>query len=101
MTVPIPPPNTRRPPPPDPRASSTLSLSLLPCQSIYLLSSHAIHSRLVTSALDACSRFTGRWVLIVSQVCSFVKPSLTGITLEEVADFLEKRGALSYRAKQI
>jgi 23S rRNA (adenine2503-C2)-methyltransferase len=30
-----------------------------------------------------------------------VKPSLTGIVLEELADFLEKRGAASYRAKQI
>jgi 23S rRNA (adenine2503-C2)-methyltransferase len=30
-----------------------------------------------------------------------VKPSLTGIILEELAAFLEKRGALSYRAKQI
>ena len=30
-----------------------------------------------------------------------MKPSLTGIILEEVADFLEKRGAPSYRAKQI
>jgi 23S rRNA (adenine2503-C2)-methyltransferase len=30
-----------------------------------------------------------------------VKPSLTGIILEELADFLGKRGAASYRAKQI
>jgi 23S rRNA (adenine2503-C2)-methyltransferase len=30
-----------------------------------------------------------------------VKPSLTGIILEELADFLEKSGAASYRAKQI
>jgi 23S rRNA (adenine2503-C2)-methyltransferase len=30
-----------------------------------------------------------------------VKASLTGIILEELADFLEKRGAPSYRAKQI
>jgi 23S rRNA (adenine2503-C2)-methyltransferase len=30
-----------------------------------------------------------------------VKPSLTGIILEELADFLEKRDAASYRAKQI
>jgi 23S rRNA (adenine2503-C2)-methyltransferase len=30
-----------------------------------------------------------------------VKPSLTGIILEELVDFLEKRGAPSYRAKQI
>jgi 23S rRNA (adenine2503-C2)-methyltransferase len=30
-----------------------------------------------------------------------VKPALTGIILEELADFLEKRGAASYRAKQI
>jgi 23S rRNA (adenine2503-C2)-methyltransferase len=30
-----------------------------------------------------------------------VKPSLTGIILEELADFLEKRSAPSYRAKQI
>ena len=30
-----------------------------------------------------------------------MKPSLTGITLEELADFLTKRGAPSYRAKQI
>jgi len=30
-----------------------------------------------------------------------VNPSLTGIVLEELADFLEKRGAPSYRAKQI
>jgi 23S rRNA (adenine2503-C2)-methyltransferase len=30
-----------------------------------------------------------------------VKPSLTGIVLEELADFLEKRGAPSYRAKQV
>jgi len=30
-----------------------------------------------------------------------VKPSLTGIVLEELADFLCARGAASYRAKQI
>jgi 23S rRNA (adenine2503-C2)-methyltransferase len=30
-----------------------------------------------------------------------VKPLLTGIVLEELAEFLEKRGATSYRAKQI
>jgi 23S rRNA (adenine2503-C2)-methyltransferase len=30
-----------------------------------------------------------------------VNPSLTGIILDELADFLEKRGAPSYRAKQI
>ena len=30
-----------------------------------------------------------------------MKPSLTGITLEELVDFLEKRGAAYYRAKQI
>jgi 23S rRNA (adenine2503-C2)-methyltransferase len=30
-----------------------------------------------------------------------VKPSLTGIILEELADFLRERGAPSYRAKQI
>ena len=30
-----------------------------------------------------------------------MNPSCTGITLEELADFLEKRGAASYRAKQI
>jgi 23S rRNA (adenine2503-C2)-methyltransferase len=30
-----------------------------------------------------------------------VNPSLTGIILEELADFLQKRGAPSYRAKQI
>ena len=30
-----------------------------------------------------------------------MNPSLTGIILEELADFLEKRGAPSYRAKQI
>ena len=30
-----------------------------------------------------------------------MKPELTGITLEELADFLEKRGAASYRAKQV
>jgi 23S rRNA (adenine2503-C2)-methyltransferase len=30
-----------------------------------------------------------------------VKPSLTGIILEELADFLKKRGVPSYRAKQI
>ena len=39
--------------------------------------------------------------MTVSQVCSFVKPSLTGITLEEAVDFLEKRGAPSYRARQV
>src|SRR5215475_11851655 len=49
-----------------------------------------------SSALDV-----GRWALTVSQVCSFVKPSLAGITLEELADFLGKRGAASYRAKQV
>src|SRR5215475_10675246 len=49
-----------------------------------------------SSALDV-----GRWALTVSQVCSFVKPSLAGITLEELADFLGKRGAASYRARQI
>src|SRR6476646_6173990 len=46
MTVPIPPPITRRPPP-DPRASSTFSLSLCPCQSIYIVSLHAMHLRLL------------------------------------------------------
>jgi len=30
-----------------------------------------------------------------------VKPSLTGIILEELTDFLQKRGAASYRAKQV
>ena len=30
-----------------------------------------------------------------------MNPSLTGIILEELADFLQKRGAPSYRAKQI
>jgi adenine C2-methylase RlmN of 23S rRNA A2503 and tRNA A37 len=30
-----------------------------------------------------------------------VKPSLTGIILDELADFLQERGAASYRAKQI
>ena len=30
-----------------------------------------------------------------------MNPAFTGITLEELADFLEKRGAPSYRAKQI
>ncbi len=30
-----------------------------------------------------------------------MKPSLTGIILEELADFLRERGAPSYRAKQI
>jgi 23S rRNA (adenine2503-C2)-methyltransferase len=30
-----------------------------------------------------------------------VKSSLTGIILDELADFLEKRGTPSYRAKQI
>jgi 23S rRNA (adenine2503-C2)-methyltransferase len=30
-----------------------------------------------------------------------VKPLLTGIILEELADFLEKRGAVSYRARQV
>ncbi|MGE5215054.1 MAG: 23S rRNA (adenine(2503)-C(2))-methyltransferase RlmN [Nitrospirota bacterium] len=30
-----------------------------------------------------------------------MKPSFTGIILEELADFLQKRGAASYRAKQI
>ena len=30
-----------------------------------------------------------------------MKPALTGIVLEELADFLQKRGAPSYRAKQI
>lgn len=30
-----------------------------------------------------------------------MKPALTGIILEELADFLQKRGAPSYRAKQI
>src|SRR5215208_388993 len=36
MTVPIPQPSTMPPPPPDPRASSTFSLSLLPCPRFYL-----------------------------------------------------------------
>jgi 23S rRNA (adenine2503-C2)-methyltransferase len=30
-----------------------------------------------------------------------VKPSFTGIVLEELANFLRERGAASYRAKQI
>ena len=57
-TVPIPPPNTRRPPP-DPRASSTFSLSLLPCQSIYPVSVHGIHSRLLNGA-DGISDIEGK-----------------------------------------
>src|SRR5207247_11321694 len=32
---------------------------------------------------------------------AFVKPELNGMTLEELADFLEKRCAPSYRAKQV
>src|SRR4029077_3247513 len=98
MTVPIPPPSTRRPPPPDPRASSTLSLSLLPCQSIYLVSSHGIHSRLLTSAFRYACRFLlfpSSFFLVV--VAFRVKPSLTEIILEELADFLRERGAASYR----
>ena len=45
----------------------------------------------------------GRWVLSVGRLLldSFVKPSLTGIILDELADFLQERGAASYRAKQI
>ena len=35
------------------------------------------------------------------RVQSRVKPSLTGIILEELAGFLRERGAPSYRAKQI
>src|SRR5437773_2324988 len=42
-----------------------------------------------------------RSLLLTFRVESRVKPSLTGIILEELADFLEKRGAPSYRAKQI
>src|SRR6267378_4330622 len=57
MTVPIPPPKTRRPPP-DPRASSTFSLSLLPCQSIYPVSFHAIHLRLLSPGIVMCHRNT-------------------------------------------
>jgi 23S rRNA (adenine2503-C2)-methyltransferase len=38
---------------------------------------------------------------LTSAVDFFVKPSLTGIILEELADFLKKRGVASYRAKQI
>jgi hypothetical protein len=38
-------------PPPDPRASSTFSLSLLPCQSIYLESLHEIHLRSPISSI--------------------------------------------------
>src|SRR6266702_4005773 len=41
------------------------------------------------------------FLLLTSAVHCGVKPSLTGIILEELADFLEKRGAASYRAKQI
>ena len=59
MTVPIPPPNTRRRPPPDPRASSTFSLSLRPCQSIYLVSLHAMHSRLLNGG-DGISDIEGK-----------------------------------------
>ena len=39
--------------------------------------------------------------IFTSAVHCCVKPSLTGIVLEELAAFLEKRGAPSYRAKQI
>src|SRR5262245_27633343 len=41
------------------------------------------------------------FLLLTSAVHCGVKASLTGIILEELADFLEKRGAPSYRAKQI
>ncbi len=41
------------------------------------------------------------FLLLTSAVDSYVKPSLTGITLEELADFLRERGVASYRAKQI
>src|SRR5262249_3738165 len=61
MRVPIPPPSTMRPPPPDPRASSTFSLSLLPCQSIYFVSSHAIRSRLLRIGIE-------RWTLNVERL---------------------------------
>src|SRR5207237_2816166 len=39
--------------------------------------------------------------VLAFRVDSPVKPSLTGIILEELTGFLEKRGAPSYRAKQI
>src|SRR5256886_13171927 len=41
------------------------------------------------------------FLLFTCAVDFCVKPSLTGIILEELADFLQKRGAPSYRAKQI
>src|SRR4030095_1967188 len=41
------------------------------------------------------------FLLLTSAVHCGVKPSLTGIILEELADFLRERGAPSYRAKQM
>src|SRR6267378_415556 len=100
MTVPIPPPKTRRPPP-DPRASSTFSLSLLPCQSIYPVSFHAIRLRLLSPGIVMCHRNPTAGFLTSDTVDFLVKPSLTGIILEELEDFLRERGMPSYRAKQI
>src|SRR5262245_44591849 len=62
--------------------------SLLPSQ-LYLLCrfSQSLHSYF--------------FLLPFLRVDSHVKPSLNGIILEELADFLRERGAPSYRAKQI
>src|SRR6266404_6258385 len=54
-----------------------------------------------SETLQRKSFINSSFLLLASAVHCGVKPSLTGIILEELADFLEKRGSASYRAKQI
>src|SRR4029077_3730806 len=70
-----------------------------PCQRV---GDNAFHPIVFTSNIKPQTSILPSYFLIfTSAVNCGVKPSLTGIILEELADFLEKRGAASYRAKQI
>src|SRR4029078_3646151 len=79
--------------------------SIVPCsKSVIPFLSSCVPSFLIKSSprsdnpvLDFLINFS--FLLVGVRFC--VKPSLTGIILEELADFLEKRRAPAYRAKQI
>src|SRR3954453_17468839 len=94
ITVPIPPPITRRPPP-DPRASSTFSLSLLPCQSIYPVSSRAMHLRLLSRGI-----YPDGWVSDAEQLTCDIRHSR--LPRETVAhrNHLGRTGGFSLRARR-
>src|SRR5215216_4702399 len=101
MTVPIPPPTARRPPP-DPRASSTFSLSLLPCHSIYLVSLHESPLRLPSSAIcdgwpDCCplrsqtmTSYPERRTPLLAYAFSEGRPVRAGLTFR-ISSYLDFR----------